>query len=202
MKSKTPQEVTKAKELDKKIREFQVAQRANWWEMGSAVLLMQRQKAYQLIGYTTFELWQNSLGESRALIFEAKSLVEAFQDIPKEKRGYLIGCSKENLKLLAKLPTRQRFADAYLNAAAKLKTKDLRSKLDDRGYHLDKNTFYKFSGVPMGAIEIVEQAHDRAKLLCKTPVDQGGIHPLELIAKTFNDWFDANVDEKKLRRAK
>jgi hypothetical protein len=71
--------VKRAVERDKRIRAFRSHQKANWLEMGSEVMEMQRTKDYQLIGYKTFESYQASFGESRSLIFEAKSLVEAFE---------------------------------------------------------------------------------------------------------------------------
>jgi hypothetical protein len=173
----TNKKVKQAMELDQKIRGFRTHQKANWLEMGSAVCAMQRSKGFQLLGYKTFESYQASFGESRSLIFEAKSLVEAFESMPKEKRGYLIAVPKENLKLLAKLPERQRYADTYLEAAKKLKTRDLRSKIDDKGYHVTKTTFYKFGGVPFDALPLIEKQHERLRKVCK-----GDIHPLEVIA--------------------
>jgi hypothetical protein len=81
----TNNRVKRAVERDKRIRAFRSHQKANWLEMGSEVMEMQRTKDYQLIGYKTFESYQASFGESRSLIFEAKSLVEAFESDAERK---------------------------------------------------------------------------------------------------------------------
>lgn len=181
MVNKNAAAVARAKALDKKVRLFMQTQRASWLEMGEAALEVSRTKAFKLLGFRTFEDWQGSLGKSRGLVFEAKSLVESYEGIDAKRRALLLDIPRENLKLLSRLPERQRFSGKYLDAASRLKTKDLRRVLDGKGFHISPKTSYTFGAVPQDALPRIEKAHAALKLFCGT--GDGAVHPLEYMAQ-------------------
>lgn len=172
-----------AKQIDAQIRSFSIVQRNNYLEMGKLAFKMRESGAFKLLGYKTMDVYTKSLGKSRAAVYEAMKIVDSFKDIPKDRAAFLPAVPKENLKLLSKLPERQRFASEYLQKAATLKAKDLKMMLNHKNYHVGDTVVMKFTDVPMEAEPRIRKAIEAARIIANT--SSAVLHPLEMLAHEF-----------------
>ena len=117
-----------AQVMDKQVVRIVGEIRSNWLRLGRVVQRFMDARAYQPLGFPTFQAWMTArLGESLSNVFSALRSIRALDGVPEEK---LKRIGERNAHMLTYLPEKERKSEEWLEKAATLPIKEFRQEVE------------------------------------------------------------------------
>jgi hypothetical protein len=113
--------------MDREAQHLVTEMRSSWLRLGRLIRTFIDSRAYEALGFPSLQIWVNArLGQSASSAFSALRSVRALDGAPEEKLEQI---GERNAIALTYLPEKDRKAEAWLEKAATLPTKEFKQEV-------------------------------------------------------------------------